>query len=100
MAGGCALQGVYVAGGVHGRGACTAGGHAWRGHTWQGGMHGGEACMAVGHTWQGGMCGRGCAVVRGLSSIPTGGNILSLDFFSHSETSNANIGIIDNVVCL
>ena len=32
-------------------------------------------------------------VMRGLSSIPTGGNILSLDFFSHSKASDANIGI-------
>ena len=39
-------------------------------------------------------------VCRGPGSIPTGGNILSLDFFSHSEASDANIGIIANVVCL
>ena len=39
-------------------------------------------------------------VMRGPGSIPTGGNILSLDFFSHSEASDANIGIIANVVCL
>ena len=34
--------------------------------------------------------------MRGLGSIPTGGNILPLDFFSHSEASVANIA---NVVC-
>ena len=39
-------------------------------------------------------------VMRGIGSIPTVGNILSLDFFSHSEASDANIGIIANVVCL
>ena len=34
-------------------------------------------------------------------SILTGGNILLLDFlFSHSKASDANIGIIANVVCL
>ena len=34
-------------------------------------------------------------VLRGLGSIPTGGNILSLDFlFSLSKASDANIGII------
>ena len=33
-------------------------------------------------------------VMRGLGSIPTGGNILSLDFFSHSVAFDAN------VVCL
>ena len=32
-------------------------------------------------------------VMRGPGSIPTGGNILSLDFFSHSKASDANIGI-------
>ena len=33
--------------------------------------------------------------MRGLGSIPTGGNILSLDIFlfSHSKDENANIGI-------
>ena len=40
-------------------------------------------------------------VMRGVGSIPTGGNILLLDFlFSHSKASDANIGIIANVVCL
>ena len=39
-------------------------------------------------------------VMRDPGSIPTGGNILSLDFFSHSKASDANIGIIANVVCL
>ena len=32
-------------------------------------------------------------------SILTGGNIL-FHFFSHSKASDANIGIIANVVCL
>ena len=33
--------------------------------------------------------------IRGLGSIPPGGNILSLDFFLflHSKDENANIGI-------
>ena len=35
-------------------------------------------------------------VMRGLGS--TGGNILSLDFFSRSKASDANIGIIANFV--
>ena len=39
-------------------------------------------------------------VMRGLGSIPTGGNIFHQLFFSHSEASDANIGIIANVVCL
>ena len=34
--------------------------------------------------------------MRGPGSIPTGGNILSLDFFSHSKASDANIDIIAN----
>ena len=38
--------------------------------------------------------------MRGPGSILTGGNILSLDFFSHSEASDANIGLIANVVYL
>ena len=33
-----------------------------------------------------------------MSSIPTGGNILSLDIFSHSKASDANIDIIANFV--
>ena len=33
-------------------------------------------------------------------SILTGGNILLLFFFSRSKASDANIGIIANVVCL
>ena len=37
-------------------------------------------------------------VMRGLGSIPTWGNILSLDFFSSSKASDANIGIIANFV--
>ena len=36
--------------------------------------------------------------MRGLASIPTGGNILSLDFISHSKASDANIGIIANFI--
>ena len=32
-------------------------------------------------------------VMRGPGSIPTGGNILSLDLFSQSKYENANIGI-------
>ena len=36
--------------------------------------------------------------MRGPGSIPTGGNILSLDYFSHSKASNANISIITNFV--
>ena len=36
-------------------------------------------------------------LIRGLGSIPIGGNILSLEFlFSRSEASDANIGIIAN----
>ena len=35
---GCAWQGVCMAGGVHGRGACVAGG-AWQGVCMAGGMH-------------------------------------------------------------
>ena len=70
--GGHAWQGVCIAGGMHGRGACVAGGTCvaggvcgrvcvWQGacmaggHVWQG------VCMAGGHVWQGGMCGRGHA---------------------------------------
>ena len=33
-------------------------------------------------------------VMGGLGSIPTGGNILSLDLFSYSKVSDADIGII------
>ena len=36
--------------------------------------------------------------MRGLGSIPTRGNILSLDFISHSKASDANIGIIADFV--
>ena len=37
--------------------------------------------------------------MRGLGSIPAGGNILLLDFmFSHIKASHANIGIIANEV--
>ena len=43
---GCAWQLAYVAGGMHGRGACVTGGMHGRGHAWQG------ACIA------GGMCGK------------------------------------------
>ena len=40
-------------------------------------------------------------VMRGLGSIPTGGNIFYWTFlFSHSKASDANIAIIANVVCL
>ena len=40
-------------------------------------------------------------VMRGPGSIPTGDNILLLDFwFSHCKTCDANIGIIANAVCL
>ena len=35
---------------------------------------------------------------RGMGSIPTRGNILSLDFNSCSKASDANIGIIANFV--
>ena len=38
--------------------------------------------------------------MRGLGSIPTGGNIFCPWIFSHSKASDANIGIIANVVCL
>ena len=39
-------------------------------------------------------------VMRGLGSVPTGSNILLVDFlFSRSKASDANIGIIANVVC-
>ena len=34
--------------------------------------------------------------MRGPGSIPTGDNILSLDFSSRSKASDANIGIIAN----
>ena len=37
-------------------------------------------------------------VMRDLGSFPTGGNILSLDFFLRSKASDANIGIIANFV--
>ena len=36
--------------------------------------------------------------MRGLGSIPTGKNILSLDFMSCSKLSDANIGIIANFI--
>ena len=36
--------------------------------------------------------------MRGPNSIPTGGNTLSLDFFSRSKASDANIGIIANFI--
>ena len=36
--------------------------------------------------------------MRGPGSIPTRGNILSLDFFSHSKAFDANIGINANFV--
>ena len=36
-------------------------------------------------------------VMRGLGSIPTGGNILSLDFISRSKASDANIGSGDAI---
>ena len=36
--------------------------------------------------------------MRGPGSIPTGGNILSLDFFHILRASDANIGIITNFV--
>ena len=35
--------------------------------------------------------------MRGLGSIPTGGNILSLDFISRSKASDANIGSGDAI---
>ena len=38
--------------------------------------------------------------MRGPGSIPTGCNILSLDFFLHSKAFDANIGIIANSVYL
>ena len=39
--------------------------------------------------------------MRGQGSIPIGGNNLLLDFlFSRCKASDANIGIIANVVCL
>ena len=38
--------------------------------------------------------------MRGRGDIPTGGNILSLDFFHVVRASNANIGIIANFVYL
>ena len=34
--------------------------------------------------------------MRGQGFIPTMGNIFSLDFFSHSKASDANIYIISN----
>ena len=37
-------------------------------------------------------------VMRNPGSIPIGGNILSLDFFSCSKDSDANTGIIANFV--
>ena len=36
--------------------------------------------------------------MRGQGSIPTGGNILSLDFFPLSKASDVNIGIIAKFV--
>ena len=36
--------------------------------------------------------------MKGLGSIPTWGNILSLDFISCSKASDANIGIIANFI--
>ena len=39
-------------------------------------------------------------VMRGPGSLPIGGNILSLDFFSHNKASDANIDIVANVMCL
>ena len=38
--------------------------------------------------------------MRGPGSIPSGGNNLSLEFFSRSKVSGANIGIIANFVYL
>ena len=38
--------------------------------------------------------------IRGSGSIPTRGNILSLDFFSRSKASDANVVIIANFVIL
>ena len=38
--------------------------------------------------------------MRGLGSIPTGGNIFSLDFFYGVKASDANIGIIAKFVYL
>ena len=38
--------------------------------------------------------------MSGLGSISTRGNILSLDFFSRSKASDANIGIIANFIYL
>ena len=57
--------GVYVVGGMHGRG------HAWQG---QGGMHGGGACMAGdecdgGHVWQGGHAWQGTCMARGVCEV-------------------------------
>ena len=40
----------------------------------------------------------GSEAMRGLGSIPTGVNILSLDFISRSKASDANIDIIANFV--
>ena len=37
-------------------------------------------------------------VMRGPGSIPTGGNILLMDFISRSKASDANIGIFANFV--
>ena len=54
------LQGVCVAGGMHGRVACKLGGmhargHAWWGHALQGGMRGGMqgGMQGWGHVWWG-----------------------------------------------
>ena len=38
--------------------------------------------------------------MRGPGSIPTGGNILSLDIFHVRSASDANIGIIANFIYL
>ena len=63
--GGHAWQGVYMVGGMHGRGACMVGGdmhgggHAWWGACMVGGMHGGG-----GHAWQG-ECGVAAGGVHG-----------------------------------
>ena len=44
--GACMARGACMAGGMYGKGACTAGGHVWQGACVAGG-----SCMAGGHAW-------------------------------------------------
>ena len=48
MAGGCAWQGAYMAGGMHDRAACIAGVHMAGGFAWQEGAYTEGACVVKG----------------------------------------------------